>query len=152
MKPKNPVEYAFHLLKRRMYSSYEMRRKLLSRGFGEEEVERTISELISASAIDDYSYARAFVMDRMLNRPTGPVRLKFELKHKGINEDLIDRVLKEFFPTREEEKRICRELAVRKKSSIGGDERAVRKVRDFLMRRGFSAEVVREVVKEVFEF
>jgi regulatory protein len=94
------LEYALRISSKKRYTVYEMRAKLerffKKRKFTEEEVmDQVIERLCELRYLDDESFARDFVSQRLKLRPKGQFMLKRELTQKGIDKDLCEKVLEE---------------------------------------------------------
>ncbi len=148
----NPVkarEYAFLLLKFRLRSEKELMQRLKQKGFSEELSQDTVNFLKDKKFIDDRIFAKGWVSSR-LKRPFGLRRIKQELVQKGLDKEVIEET---FARAKEDydEGGVVRELAERKFSKLKGIEplKARQRVYAYLMRRGFSPDLVGEVVKKL---
>lgn len=83
---------ALKLLASREHSRLELARKLAVRGFAEEAVETALDRLIQGGAIDESRLAEHYVHERM-GKGFGPVRIRGELRRKGLAEAVVDRHL-----------------------------------------------------------
>jgi regulatory protein len=81
------------------YLSYRPRSRaevfiyLQRRGVTEGQTEAVISRLERAGLLDDEDFARFWVDNRERFRPRGPRALRYELRGKGINEEIIDQAV-----------------------------------------------------------
>ena len=102
----------------------------------------------SEKLIDDAFYAQEWTKQRVSNKKKGKMVVKQELKRKGINPELIDEALESIDD--EDELRSAEELAAKKWRTTKGElwERK-RKTAAFVMRRGFSGELVRRALDNV---
>jgi regulatory protein len=143
-------EAALRLLAVRPRSAAELARRLRMKGYGPEIGEEVIGRLRELGMIDDAVFAGTLVRDRVRLRPQGARRLAGELRQKGVDDETARAAIRE---TMEGESTNERELARRaaEKWRPRPDEepaRARRRLHGFLARRGFDAEVIREVVDE----
>ena len=83
------------LLAVRSQSRAELRKKLKAKGFCTEAVNLSLSRAEEASYIDDEAFARHWIESRMRSQPKGRYLLRQELKMKGIDDALIERLLSE---------------------------------------------------------
>ena len=83
-------EVAVRLLARREHSVAELRRKLESRGFGGEAIERVLSQLREVRLLSDERFVEAYVHSRY-ERGFGPLRIQKELRERGVSAELISR-------------------------------------------------------------
>ncbi len=147
--PEKAREYAFLLLKFRLRSEKELVQRLKQKGFSEELSQDTANFLKDKKFIDDRIFAKGWVSSR-LKRPFGLRRIKQELVQKGLDKEVIEET---FARAKEDydEGGVVRELAERKFSKLKGIEplKAKQRVYAYLMRRGFSPDLVGEVVKKL---
>jgi regulatory protein len=90
--PNHSYAYAVALLARRDYSTRELRSKLKERGYLEHAIEPVLIDLEENRKLDDARYGATVVASRS-RRALGPVRIRSELKRKGVAVDTIDQAL-----------------------------------------------------------
>ena len=78
-------------LARREYSSKEIYQKMSRRVEYREMLEDSIDQLVKEGLISDERYAESYFQSRK-NRGFGPLRIKNELKQKGVNESLFNEI------------------------------------------------------------
>lgn len=88
-------DVALNLLSFRDRTERELSERLRDKGFSEEEIERTIKELKELNYIDDRRYAQNYTQQAGLKN-WGSIKLKQELRKKGIEEELLRDVEEEF--------------------------------------------------------
>lgn len=153
MKPateKDPaMVYALRLLSIRMRSEKELRNKLAEKKYPLERVHALIDRLKQAKLIDDSKFVRAYI-EELRGKSRGDVRIRFELKRKGIREKTIEECFDK--ENREAQTERALELA-RSKSRLFKDfgQKEKKRLYDFLVRRGFEFEVCREVIENLWE-
>ena len=145
--PEKARSYAFLLLKFRLRSEHELRVRLKQKGFSEDLAADTVSFLKDKEFIDDRVFAKGWVSSR-LKRPLGLRKIELELMQKGIAKEIIQDALgqasRQYF-----ESQIVSQLARQRFSRLKGIEplKAKARVYGYLMRRGFSPDVVNDIVK-----
>ena len=141
--------YVFLLLKYRQRSENEIRERLSRKKFPEEAIKDTIAFLKEKKFIDDNIFARAWISER-LKKGLGPRRLVQELKFKGIEKQVIENNLREAKESYNELE-IARELAAGRLNRLRGldFQIAKRRVYGYLLRRGFSPEIVMDVLNQI---
>jgi regulatory protein len=77
----------------RSRSRAEVTRYLRDKGYADDVVEETISRLVNEHYLDDREFARFWLDNRERFRPRGRQALRYELRQKGIADDIIDTVL-----------------------------------------------------------
>jgi regulatory protein len=90
--PNHSYAYAVALLARRDYSTRELRAKLKERGYLEHAIEPVLIDLEENRKLDDARYGATVVASRS-RRALGPVRIRSELKRKGVAAETIDQAL-----------------------------------------------------------
>ncbi len=134
--------YAFLLLKFRLRSENELRQRLEKKKFNTQIIERVLSFLKDKGFIDDKYFAKIWTESRV-KRPLGIRRLKQELIIKGIDKAIIDSQINEIKKDYPEEEIVASIAKDRLNKLKGYDpQKARRRVYAYLLRRGFSPEVV----------
>jgi len=142
---------ALRLLSYRPRSVSEVRARLAGRGYDPALVEATVARLQELGLLDDRAFARAWVESREMLRPRGRQALVAELRQKGVSAEVIASVLDEVLA--EDESVRALQMARERARTLAGLERSAffRRLQGFLVRRGFSTEVVLQVVRQVWE-
>jgi regulatory protein len=143
----NARAYAFLLLKFRLRSEQELKTRLKQKGFSEALSQDTVNFLKEKEFINDRIFARGWVASR-LKRPFGLRKIRQELICKGLDKEIIQDALlavKEHY----HESQIVSQLAQQRFSRLKNIEplKAKARVYAYLLRRGFAADVVGEIVK-----
>lgn len=143
---------AFRLLSYRIRSCQELSDKLKEKGFPKEVVQTVVNDLKRINYLNDTEFARAFVESHLIHNPKGKKILRYELLKRGVENDLIDKVIEEkISPEKEEEtaKSLAEKIWHRKK----GMEENKRKMQtyNYLARRGFSVSLIVEIIKKLQE-
>jgi regulatory protein len=90
---KNPAyDTALKLLARRDHFRAELGDKLRCRAFDDGDIEAALDRIEGLGLLDDESLARRFVEFRSVDRGWGPARLSVELRRRGVDRDLAERV------------------------------------------------------------
>ena len=134
-------EQALDFLAPRPRSQAEVANRLRRKGFSESAVKETLTRLSRAGLIDDEAFARYWIANREQFRPRGRRALRYELRRKGVP----DRVIDELLPEVDEVESACRAARQRMHKWRNLDPATRRrKMSDYLRRRGFDYEVIRE--------
>jgi regulatory protein len=135
---------ALRLLARREHSTRELTAKLTARGYEEQTVASVIEALADRNLISDGRFVDEFVASR-LRRGSGPLKIREELRGRGVAESLVDNALGE----RRSEWLVNAESARRKRFGVPLPQDFAERARQarFLQQRGFSAEQIRQVLK-----
>jgi len=131
---------------RREHSREELRRKLAPHG-EPDAVEAVLDRLAELELLSDTRFAEAFVRGRA--ERFGRRRIAHELAQRGVDADAIDDALQ----TELGDDELQRALALwrRKFDAAPADPKEWARQARFLTARGFSADVVRKVLKERFD-
>lgn len=129
---------ALRLLARREHSRAELRRKLSGHAETPEALELLLMDLEKRKQLSDERYAEERV--RSLSRKYGAARIRQDLKAKGVEPELVDRV------SAEGELELARGILARKyREPAATREERARRGR-FLMSRGFSSDIIRSLL------
>jgi regulatory protein len=139
--------YAYRLFSIRMRSERELKDRLFKKGYGSAAVYEVTRLLKEKNIVDDSKFARLWIESRMRTNPRGDMALRKELRMKGVDGAIIDKVLSE---KEGNEESIAMALAKQKVESLKNlpEDKAKKKMFDFLARKGFKFEVIEDVIKE----
>ncbi|MCL6603015.1 MAG: RecX family transcriptional regulator [Paenibacillus sp.] len=131
-------------------TALEMTRRLRQKEIGETIIAETLQRLQSEQYIDDPLYAKQWAEQRITNQRKGKMWIRQELREKGIDKSLISEALDDITPEQEQHSAL---LSARKKWNLirGEVPDKRRKTGAYLMRRGFSGEMVRKVLQILVE-
>lgn len=142
-------DYAFLLLKFRLRSEREIYERLRKKKFDERIIKETLTFLKEKDFIDDNCFAKTWIESR-IKKPLGLRRLKAELKTKGIDKEIIDRQIDQIKKDYSEQD-IVTKIAQKRLQKLKGIEpqKAKRRTQDYLLRRGFSPDVVIDIINQL---
>ncbi|MFG0245810.1 MAG: regulatory protein RecX [Phycisphaerales bacterium JB052] len=147
----NAYRAAIRILTKRAKSSGELRRKLREYKYEADAIEWAIERLTELRVLNDEEYARMVVRSQLSRKPAGRRLLTGKLREKGIDQEIIDRVLDEALEDRDtlSDARKLAQQAARSISDRHAPEVRVRRITGRLARRGFDFDVIRRVVDEL---
>jgi len=147
--PEKARAYAFLLLKFRLRSAKELEQRLRQKGFSEELSRETVNFLKDKEFIDDRVFARGWVSSR-LKRPFGLRRIKQELVQKGLDKEIIQNAFA-WASEDYQEPVIVKQLAEQRFAKSKGIDalKAKQRIYAYLMRRGFSPDIVSQTVRKL---
>ena len=137
-------ERALRIIGARPMSEKELRGRLTEKGESAEDAEETIEWLRELHLLNDQEYAAMWVR-HYAAKGFGPGRIRNELYRRGVPRELWDEALEEL-PEQDDE--IDRLLRKKLRGDVT-DRDAVRKATDYLYRRGFRSEDIREAVERL---
>lgn len=145
---------AVNFISYRPRSSKEVLDKLVRKGFESDLARQVVDQLRELMLINDLEFARMFVRDKLRGKPIGKALLRKKLFEKGMSFQLTERILKEYI-TPEREQEAAQALAERKfkvsRRRFSGLDLATQQKRlaDYLLNRGFSAEVAYKTARTI---
>ena len=145
---KSAKDRALKFLSYRDRSEKEILTKLKDVGYDESIIEWVIADLKRLKFIDDKRFAYSFAQTQMITRPMGEFFLKRELKQKGVATELIEQTIEKVYQEKDQ-LTVAMELGEQRKKRFKNlDELKVKKrVSDFLLRRGFSWDIVSYILE-----
>ncbi len=146
---------AHRLISYRMRSERELKSRLLAEEFDPATVDRVLEDLRNARLVDDAAFARAFVHDAQMRKPTGRRLLTQQLRLRGIAKEIVDETIGgRADPESEETLALAAARKYLRRSRPSGDARSRELLRGrtarFLERRGFDWAVIRSVLRSLF--
>ena len=101
--PSSPRQLAYRYLARRAYSEWELATRLRRRGVAEAEIVATLDELKRQGYLNDAETAAQWARSWRLYKGWGPLRIRAELIRRGLDRELMERLMAELFPHDETE-------------------------------------------------
>jgi len=144
------MERALKLLSFKPRSIAQMRERLLEKEWAEEAiVDRVIERLKELGYLNDEQFAASYASARLSARPLGRTRLRRDLQNKKLPSQITEQTLDEVYADGAEEDLLDRAIA--KRLRLKGTPQTpedVKKLFDYLIRRGFSYQLVLRKVRE----
>jgi regulatory protein len=142
-------EKALRLLSVRSRSRQELTTRLKQAKFTPAAVESAVAEMARLGFLDDADFAKAWGRNRTATRPVGAFMLRQELRQKGLIDQDIEEGVQAAFQEKSEAE-VARTLACRRKKTLAGlpEDKARKRLQDFLLRRGFSWDLISAVMEE----
>lgn len=142
-----PAQRALALLVRREHSRPELTRKLRARGVPETEAAAAVEQMARAGWQDDVRFARSLARSRAATG-YGPGWIRAELGSHGLEDAVVDTAFQALAEAGEDDwDGRARDLAQRRFGSVLDTLAGQRKAADFLYRRGFDGECVRNAIR-----
>lgn len=153
-------DQALRMLARRAHGEQELATKLMAKGGEAEMVGQVVDRCRELGYLDDKTLAEDFARYRMQSSQHGPWRVRADLQRKG----LPDEIIQEAIATSTEETDLvesARSALLRRFGSPPPPDRedpsqrlevqkALRRQYDFLARRGFSSDTIRQALNRDF--
>jgi regulatory protein len=131
--------------------SPDIHKKIIAAGFNSEDADSIISNLKKENFINDERYVNSYISEKFRINRWGKVKMKYYLKMKGLDEDLIKKGLDGM--DQEEYRKVLintlKEKAgkVKKKNKFEKMGQIIR----FAQNRGFEPELIHRYLNEVIE-
>ncbi len=136
---------ALKYLSSRMRTQKHVFERLLEKGYSDEIAYSVCDKLLSWGYIDDEAYSRAYVEYRLTNSKKAWRAIAFDLKHDGVNSDVISTILSEYDVDESER---AYEIALRTVNDKR-DEKTLKRLQGTLSRNGFYWDEVRYALSKL---
>ena len=159
-------EAALNLLSYRMRTRSELKRRLRQKDFRPARIDLCLDQLEAKGFLNDEAAAAAFIRDRLRHRPRGKARLSSELRAKGLDADITNRVINDVFENEGiDDLLLARQVAegwLRRQNQdtiktladtahSQSREKVRRRLYGHLTRRGFRGDALRTAIEETIE-
>ena len=136
------LERATGYLSRSMHTKAQMIKYLKDKKYDGKVIARVIDKLLDYGYVDDEAFAKKYVAEK--SRSSGARKIAFELKTKGVSEEIIDSVL-----DIGDYDSAC--LAVAKKYVKGQplDQKLKQKAYRYLLSKGFDYDAVKSAIEKI---
>ncbi|MEE9431672.1 MAG: regulatory protein RecX [Melioribacteraceae bacterium] len=142
---------SFRYLSGRNHSKFELKVKLLKKKYNKELIEVILNELEDLKYLDDKEFANYYFKIK-LKRKKGVRLIQAELSKKGVRREIIEEVSLDFIddPILEKSALIISEkkLLVLKRKDLSKSQLR-QKVFQFLMRKGYSTEIIKSTIDKL---
>ena len=130
------------------YCRADVYRKALKDLEGDAEAaDRVVEQLVEDRYVDDARYASAYAREKASLQGWGPVKIRFQLRAKGISDQVISSAMEEVEPDRAADK--LERLLAAKARTLQGDPQFRLKLIKFGLSRGYEYEAVEEALKKL---
>lgn len=128
------------------YCKADIRRKALKDLEGDEDAAAKVVEaLLSDKYVDDARYASAFAREKATLQGWGPVKIRFQLRAKGVSDADIRAALEEVEPEKADAK--LQKLLQVKAKTLEGDPQFRLKLIKFGLSRGYEYDAVEKALQ-----
>jgi regulatory protein len=141
------LDAATRLLSYRPRSEAELRQRL-SRTYDSDCLEKVLETLKDKGLVDDEAFARFWKDNRESFSPRSRYLTVLELRRKGVDGETISKVVSEIDDGEAAYQAALRWLRKLAKPAAGDDHR---RLGEYLRRRGFSYEVIRNTIEKISE-
>jgi regulatory protein len=138
---------ALRMLATREHSRAELKRKLSARAEEGDDVEAVLERMAETGLQSDERFAESYVRSRAAR--LGTSRLQYELVKRGVTQEVADTALSEVLE--EDELTRARGVWLKKFGQPPADRQEWARQARFLQSRGFSAEIIRKLLRDGFD-
>ena len=143
-------EQLLNLLSYRSRSETELKQRLQKSGLNTDSTHEIINDLKRMNLVDDEQFARKFVHELVRRKPSGEFLIKSELQKKGIEEEIIKKVINQEFNEINQvelaQKGMQQWLSRHPRAGAGGSTERHKKIAKFLYQRGFTWSTIEQVL------
>lgn len=151
--PADPERVAKSILLRQLTmgprTEAQLRQALQRRNVPQDAADRVVARFIEVGLIDDATYAQEFVRSAGSSGSLSRRGVQYRLRKKGVSEEVVAEAVQQIDPATEHSAAL--DVAQRRAARLAGldDVTRRRRLMALLARRGYPAEVVHSVVREV---
>lgn len=131
-------------LNKTIQTEARIRQKLQKKGFEKEPIEVCINSAREKEFLNDQRYAEIFTSDCRLLKKWGTLRIKNELRKRGISNDIIGKVVEDLSVNEKEISEL--KVLVKRKYAPVSDLKNQQKAIRFLQYRGYGWDVIKKVI------
>ena len=130
------------------YCRADVYRKALKDLEGDEEAAgRVVEQLLADKYVDDARYASAYAREKASLQGLGPVKIRFQLRAKGVSDANIRAALEEVEPEKARAK--LQKLLETKAKTLAGDPQFRLKLIKYALSRGYDYNVVEDIINRL---
>jgi regulatory protein len=141
---------ALQFIAHRPRSVEETRRRLGEKGFSDAVIESTLEKLLEKKWLDDLDFSRQWIENRNTFRPRSDRLLSYELRRKGVPDDIIRQALEQVGG---DEMELAYRAGIKKAKRYRLESKLdfLKKVGGYLGRRGFHYGIVKPTVERLWK-
>lgn len=143
---------AYNFLSYSQRSTKEVRTKLKSKNLKEENIDEIIKYFTEHKFLDDELYAKSYIENQKIKKPSGKRSIMQKLARKGIDKEIIGKVMSENY---DEETELSNGIALLEKYISKYKNIPVEKIRQksfsYLFSRGFEYSLITEIMRSVLK-
>ena len=108
---------------------------------------KVVEALVADKYVDDARYASAFAREKASLQGWGPIKIRFQLRGKGVPDSVITAVLEEIEPEKADAR--LEKLLAAKARTLEGDPQFRLKLLKFALSRGYEYDAVEAALKNL---
>lgn len=138
---------ATRLLDYRPRTEKEIRQRLIQKGFSTLEIDQVVLRLKRANLVQDQQFAKMWIENRNDYHPRSQRLMRYELRNKGVSEQMIESALADSADDNELATRAASQYA--RKLNFKDRELFRKKLSAYLARRGFSYGTIAPIIGDL---
>jgi regulatory protein len=142
---------ALRLLARRPHSKFEIKTKLVKKGFSKTIIDNVVQRLTEDRLLDDFEFSKVYASELFEKRKSGILKIKNQLIGKGVDRKSIENVLNNINGIRAEDN--AYELIIKKfnyiKSRVSDPKKIQQKLYSFLLSKGYPSEIISKTLRKL---
>lgn len=148
---KKAKNYALKLLKYRPRTQKEIFERLIKKKYPQDLIEKVVQELKEAGLLNDREFVKFWINWRREVNPRSKNFIFWELRKRGVSEDLIKEKLEEI--NSEDDFSQAEQLAKKQFERLKDREPEKKKIRiyGYLKRRGFAESIIYDILNNLFK-
>lgn len=144
---KSALGCALKLLSLRMHTEHELIKKLYAKKLSPADIRSALAVLKTKGLINDARFAKTY-SEELRRKASGDIRIRFQLKQKGLSEQLISECFEKENPEQQYE-RALEAAQMKLKPNQALEPKEKKRLYDLLVRKGFDYEVCRKVIHQL---
>ncbi|RAO98831.1 RecX family transcriptional regulator [Petrotoga sp. 9PW.55.5.1] len=138
------VRTALNLIKYRLRSEEELKKRLIEKGYGIDIVNKVIEKAKKSGLVDDKLFAYLYAYDKLTLDKKGPMFIQHKLRELDVDDYLISDALE-----RVKSEVDLIEIATELAKFYYEKKRDILKTKDYLYRRGFEPDIINCVIENL---
>ena len=138
-------DLALSYISGKMRTEKEVCGKLRLNGFDEDIVKKVLDFLKKYDYVNDYNYCLAFIRQSLKLNPMGYFAIRQKLKITGVEDYNIEKAWNESNVDQLKYAELITDKKLKGKKIA--DEKEMRKLQDFLLRKGYSYDIIKDIIK-----
>lgn len=132
-------------------SEYQVRQKLADKNYPDDVIESAIKFLYEFDYLDDTKFAKMFAEQYLAKKPSGKSKLRSELNNKGIDEGIINQIVRDSYENNDVNE-LIRQAAKKKLRQVSYKpiDKQKTALNNYLQRQGFDFSLIKEIIAELF--
>ena len=140
-------EQAYNYLGYKARTEKELRQKLEKSGYPQDIIEKVTELMKKYNYLNDETYVKSHIKDRIRFKPSGKRLLKYELSQKGVSEEVINKVIEE---TEFDEVEMAVKVLLKKaRGKDISDRKQKEKLYVYLVGKGFDYDTINSAFRQV---